>query len=184
MVVLASAGGCSDNTAPTPRAFILSQMHAGSQAPAQVCGVTDPVWVGVGTSDKSVNDGDAQDGKQVNVACSVSANSDGTFKVDVSVTQGGVGSVTINGKLSGSGQQTNVHGVFQRGDFGRFDQTDCTVDFTPGTPMGIAAGRIWGVLTCSHASDPSQPRPNPAGGQQVPRACEGSAEFKFENCGQ
>lgn len=183
-VLLASTGGCSDNTSPTPRVYVSSQMLAGTQAPSQVCGITDPVWVGVGTSTQSVNDGDAQDGKQVNVNCSVSANSDGSFQVNASVTLAGTGSVTINGKLTGSGQQTNVHGVFQRGDFGRFDQNDCTIDFSRVSNMGVAAGRVWGDLDCSHASDPSQPRPNPAGGAQVPRACEGTAEFKFENCGQ
>jgi hypothetical protein len=185
--VLVSTGGCSDNSTPTPRAFIDSHMGAGIQAPSQVCGITEPVWVGVGTigaGGQSVNDGDSQDGKQVNVNCSVSANSDGSFQVNASVTLGGTGSVTINGKLTGSGTQTNVHGVFQRGDFGRFDENDCTIDFSSKSNMGVAAGRVWGVLDCPHASDPSQPRPNPAGGDQVPRACEGTAEFKFENCGQ
>ena len=102
-VLLASTGGCSDNTSPTPRSFIDSHMLAGPEAPAQVCGITDPVWVGVGVADlqgniqTSVNDGDAQDGKQVSVNCSVSANSDGSFQVNASVTLAGTGSVTING---------------------------------------------------------------------------------------
>ena len=191
LVVLASAGGCSDNTTPTPRAFIDSHMAVGPQAPAQVCGITEPEWVGVGTADSkgfvqtSVNDGDSQDGKQVSVNCSVTANSDGSFQVNASVTLASTGSVTINAKVTGSGQQTGVHGVFQRSDFGRFDENDCTIDFTRVSGMGVAAGRVWGDLDCPHASDPSQPRPNPDGGsEEVAHACEGTAEFRFENCGQ
>jgi hypothetical protein len=72
------------------------------------------------------------------------------------------------------GVQSNIHAAFTRGDTGTFVAEDCTVSFKgPNPNMGIALGRVWGVLDCPHATFAAQSR-----------TCLGTAEFTFENCTQ
>ncbi len=184
-VVAASSigiAGCGSDSQPIARVFLNSQMTAGINGSA-VCGVTDPSWVVIGSSAKSADDGSDQTGVGVKASCSVQANADGSFQVNAIGVLGNVGSVTITGKFTTSGDQTGIRGVFQRGDFGHFEDTNCKVSYAANPFMGVAAGRVWGNLDCSSASDASQSRVGPDGGPTA-RACEGLAEFKFENCAQ
>lgn len=193
-VVAASSvaiAGCGSDTQPTPKAFIDARVRAGGNGSA-VCGVVDPTWVEIGTAATSVSDGSNDaNGVKVSVSCSVTSNGDGTFKVNAVGTLGNVGSVTITGNFATSGTQNNIRAVFQRSD-GRFEQTDCTATYQSLTPTGVltdngfagvAAGRVWATVHCPTASDASQQRQGQDGGA-TPRACDGLAEFKFENCGQ
>lgn len=174
--------GCGSNTSPTAKVFLNAQMTSGLNGSA-VCGVTDPSWVVIGSSSASVDDGADQTGVGVKVSCSVTANSDGSFQVNAIGVLGNVGSVTITGKFTTSGDQAGIRGVFQRGDFGHFEDTNCTVSYKNNPFMGVAAGRVWGNIDCPSAADSSQNRQGADGGPTA-RACEGLAEFKFENCAQ
>lgn len=174
--------GCGSNTAPTAKVFLNSQLTAGTNGSA-ICGVTDPTLVVIGSSAASADDGSDQSGVGVKASCSVTANADGSFQVNAIGVLGNVGSVTITGKFTTSGEQTGIRGVFQSGVFGRFEDTNCTVSYKNNPFMGVAAGRVWGNIDCPSAADSFQSRTGADGGP-TPRACEGLAEFKFENCAQ
>ena len=175
--------GCSGDPQPTSRAYIKSTVGAGVDGSA-ACGVTDPDWVTIGDPKASKNDGDDQSGLTIHVSCSVKSNGDGSFSVNAIGTLGNKGSLTVNGKFTTSGDQSNIRGVFQRGDFGSFSDTACTVSYSlqPGF-MGVAAGRVWGYIDCEHAADPNQQRMD-SKGNPIPRTCKAQGEFKFENCSQ
>ncbi len=85
------------------------------------------------------------------------------------------GTFTINGVFSTEGTQENVRAVFYRSDYGRFTQDDCTVTYPDAalkeTP--VAAGRVWGEISCPNLELSEQDR-----------ICTGKAQFRFENCNQ
>jgi hypothetical protein len=80
---------------------------------------------------------------------------------------------------------TGITGVFESSMNGRYRETDCTIAFTYlGQPVGqtpLAAGRIWGHLSCpSAALDGSTVMVD--GGTES-KQCDGEADFLFEQCG-
>ena len=78
-------------------------------------------------------------------------------------------------------------GVFQSTGSGTYRETDCTISFTyqqeavPDNPP-IAAGRIWGHISCPTAQVAGQTVMLPDGGTQN-RQCDAEADFLFEQCG-
>lgn len=176
------SAGCSDNEALVPRVEISSSLKSGNTPENNMlkCKLrADDQWVGIRRSSPgedqstSVDSGTQNfDGRDVGVACSITANGDG-FQVNANAALSGVGSVTIIGLMrpSGAAPQPGIQGSFQKGDTGNFSDMNCTVTFDrPG--MGIGAGKVWGTLTCPLARDASQDN----------RTCAASAEFKFERC--
>jgi hypothetical protein len=194
VLAAASAGiaGCGSDAQPIAKVYINSLMTGR----ADLCGVTDPTWVGIGTAAESVHDGDNDAaGTPVHVSCSITSNADGSFQVNAIGTLGQIGSVTVTGKFTTdrSAPQTGIRAVFQRGDFGHFEQEDCTATYSSlGPPptfsaeenqfTGVAAGRVWATIDCPNAADSTQQRM--VNGMAVARSCDGKAEVKFENCGQ
>ena len=192
--IMTSQMGCSDPPAPTPRAAIFSQVGNGKHSQQEcMLGAGQLDWVLVGTigpdrppgapvtpiesggSNTSVGEFTAHG---VGVDCTVVPSGDG-FSVNAVATLQGIGSMTVSGQFAkgpadGSlpPPQMMVTGIFQRGDFGQFKQTDCVLSYTR-AEQGIAAGRLWGELSC----------PNAAYAQQN-RICNGAAEIRFENCAQ
>jgi hypothetical protein len=177
-----TVGGCSSNTPATANAYVLSQLTASDDLGSEACGITSDTWVEVGTSSSPADDGSSATGYTVSVSCSVTANSDGSFQVNALATDVGFGSVGIVGKFTTSGTQMDIHGSFQRADTGTFATGLCTVDYTD-ADMGVAAGRVWGVMTCPDAVDVTTSEIGPDGGN-VNRTCAATATFKFQNCGQ
>jgi hypothetical protein len=136
-----------------------------------------------------LQDGLTQDGKGVQIVCSVAASGD-KLNVTVDAVLQGEGSVNISGLVTKTGT-SKVRAFFNRSDVGRFIQDDC--DFEPYHDGGqydttakgadgkllsvpdMAPGRVWGKLTCSGAvrSD-----------QDPPKVCLAKVSFRFENCGQ
>ena len=120
-------------------------------------------------------------GNPVSISCSVIPNGD-KFDVDATAlidAQTG-GSVHIQGSFGTTGEQTGITANFQRADYGSFAAKNCSVSYfaegedTTGTSFrGVAAGRVWGFLTCDDAENP-----------QGPTACAATAQFRFENCGK
>jgi hypothetical protein len=183
LIGASAVAGCSGDPAPTQRAYIQSTVGTGVDGSA-ACGVTDPDWVTIGDASTAKNDGDDQAGLQVHVSCSVTSAGDGSFNVNAVAALGNKGSVTVTGKFTTTGDQSNIRAVFGRGDFGQFTDTACTVSYTlhPGL-MGVAAGRVWGYIDCEHAADPNQQRMD-SKGNPIARTCKAQGEFKFENCSQ
>ena len=136
----------------------------------------------------TVADGNTQAGAPVHVACSVVA-SGGGFDVKASATVEGLngGTLTLAGHVTLSAGGTDLSATFTNANNGSFSQTSgCTVTYTGDpTPQmpAVAPGRIWGHLSCPFASRSDELAPNPDGGAMIPRTCDGSADFLFENCG-
>lgn len=178
-----------ESTPATPQVALDSSLTKQSKASAgfDTC-PTFGSWLKIGefrgpTKDETsvVVDGADQNGAGVSIECSVSPGGKG-FNVDVVAELAGSegGSVRISGDFSTEGEQTGVSAVFQRGDFGQFAATGCTVsyfadgeDTTQKTFRGVAAGRVWGFLTCDAAENASSNK-----------ACKATTQFRFENCGK
>jgi hypothetical protein len=194
----ATVSACSNNPAPVPQAFIAATVGVGPMSDSRVCNfATLQQWLEVGTgvgskTPDTQTDGSNQGGAKISVACTVSASGSG-FDIDLSVTQDGTqgGSVTITspggtGAVTQSGG-TGITGVFESATNGRYRETDCTIAFTymgqPVVTQGgpLAAGRIWGHISCPTAQVSGQTVMVDGGTQDV--QCDAEADFLFEQCG-
>ncbi len=192
-----SASACSNNPPPVARAFIAATVGVGAESNSQVCNLgTVETWLDVGTAVGGQDTPDTQannsneSNANVTVQCTVSA-SGGGFDIDLVVSQGGImgGSVTITSP-GGMGAVTMAGGsgitaVFENQTMGRYRETDCTIAFTYQTKpitsqTPIAAGRIWGHLSCPAAVDSEQTVMVDGGTQSV--QCDAEADFLFEQC--
>jgi hypothetical protein len=136
-----------------------------------------------------IQDGQTQNAKSVQIVCSVKPAGD-KFDFTSDALLQGEGSVNLSGVVSKTGT-SKVRAFFNRSDVGRFTQDDC--DFEPYHPGGeydgaekdaegkpkklpdVAAGRIWGKVTCNSATRSDQ---------DPPRVCLARVSFRFENCSQ
>ncbi len=170
---------CSETVPAIPRVILDSQIRPGSNTQA-ACQISSQDWLqignfgGVGTAPRPVDDGAEESGGRVSVSCAVLAEGDG-FRVSASTTLSGAGggTVTVSGLFTTARQpQQNVTVVFNRSDFGRFEQKDCVATYDVNENAGVASGRVWAKVVCPKAS------------REGGRACETEAQFRFENCEQ
>jgi len=193
------SGGSSGAAPPTPDGFIAATVGPGSSSPSTVCNLASvEPWLDVGTPTTTgkpvtVPDGGTQSGATVNVSCTVTASGSG-FDVSLSIEQQGTeGSTVTITSQPGEGVVTltgghGITGVFQSGSFGTYRASDCTLAFTyAGSPVQaqppIAAGRIWGHISCPAAQISGETTVGPDGGTQDIQ-CDAEADFLFEQCGQ
>jgi hypothetical protein len=123
----------------------------------------------------------ASTGDEVHVYCSV-VSSGSLFDVKLSVLRvdpknpnRNTQKVTIYGTLAPTREAQSVivttssttTASFAKGESG------CTISFPEGS-MGVASGRIWGVVDCPDAVVPTQPD----------RICRVGGIVRFENCGE
>ncbi|MGH7281182.1 MAG: hypothetical protein ACRELY_06650 [Polyangiaceae bacterium] len=184
---LCAAPACSSDSPATPRVLLQSNLGAGNQQgvnDSTVCSFSarDP-WVTIGdpTNSASVADGDTDGntGQVVSVSCDVTPEGDG-FHVQASAQLGSQGAVTVTGHFTNNTPAVsadtpiqNISASFSRADTGSFTESTCTVTYTTNPQfMGVAAGRVWADIDCPTATYSSQNK-----------TCEGTASFKFENCG-
>lgn len=124
----------------------------------------------------AVATGDAAGQGQADVSCSVTSAGPDTFTVNATVVLSGAtgGLFTITGSFKTQGEQTStVRLSGKRSANSYYDNDSCVVKYSE-PQMGVAAGRVWGVVTCTNAVNQAD-----AG-----RACGIEAEFRFENCTQ
>jgi hypothetical protein len=159
-----------------PRGFVAAALEEGA---TESCALTGSI-VAIGTNETTV----PTNMNGITVSCTVSASGSG-FAVTANVSNG-TSNFTIEGTLSNADAATNQPGITASfaGNTVTYDGANCTVNFTPlltqpdavqsngQTLMGVAKGRVWGNLTC--------PTMNQSGGQTS--VCQGTAEFKFEDC--
>ncbi len=173
---------CEDEEKSTPQIIFDGRIENGTGNDCQDEGplfkVGDP---GNQNSDpkvpsKAVKDGQSWAQGVVSVSCSVTPAGADEFDVAGSVDLSGAtgGFFRVDGKFKTSGEQTGIHAKFaSRRTTNQYEQLDrqCTVTY----PQfgGVAAGRVWGEITCPKAENPG-----------AQKACEGIAEFRFENCAQ
>jgi hypothetical protein len=187
------ATACCNNeppaTIPIARVFLNATMGPGAN-PQSVCKPVAGPWLQIGTPTHSVEDGDVQGNAMVSVTCTVSAEGGG-YQVQATTTLSGAtgGTFTVTGQVVGSGTESGLRGAFTRADTGTFIETDCTATYSDpsGASLdkgGVAPGRVRVFLSCPSATKAGEFVPNPDGGTQIPRTCDGEAELKFENCSQ
>ena len=197
LLAASATAACSNNPAPVPLAFIAATVGVGPQSGPMLCNLgTVTPWLDVGTAvgggmtPTTQADGSNQAGAKVDVACTVSTSGNG-FDINLNVTQEGTNgsSVTITsppgmGTVTQSGG-TGITGVFESGTYGKYRETDCTIAFTyMGETVGqtpLAAGRIWGHISCPTAEISGQTVMVDGGTQDV--QCDAEADFLFEQCG-
>ena len=182
--------GCGDSTPATPQAFIAAQLGPGpSNGPASpaACQLVTIPWLQIGTDDTQPGtaDGTSQNGATVKVSCSVVQKDPHTYVLNLSAAVGGQGSLQVSNATvtdDVTALQPNISAAFQSGVNGDFGENDCTIDFNgqqlggneaTNPNMGVAPGRIWGNILCPKAAYPQQNK-----------TCQGTSEFKFENCSQ
>jgi hypothetical protein len=190
----AITSACSSKPAPAD-AFAATSLQPGSQPGCSFAQQTSVITVGVatGTEPTTVQNGGSQAGGQVTVSCTVHPDSGG-YDIDLHVELVGRGSmhvystaagaVTSNGGMGLSATFTaDVQGTGQT----YTAMTDCTLTYMymggqvpNSTP--IAPGRIWAHISCPAAQATSNVL-LPDGGT-VPQACDGEADFLFENCSE
>jgi hypothetical protein len=187
---------CSNNNPPAPDAFVQATVGVGPQSPAAVCnysgGAQDFLDIGTPTGGKptTVQDGSSQNNTSVHVSCSITTAANG-FDISLNATLEGLqgGSVTITSP-SGQGAVTTSGGTvtasFQSAEHGLYKESDCQITFTyqgttvPDNPP-IAAGRIWGHISCPAAQAANgQGTVGPDGGGAA--QCDAEADFLFEQC--
>ncbi len=183
-----SVAACSTEPA-TPQAALTSRLEVMSRTPdgVDVCPLSGE-WIKIGNfrgpgqnETELVLDGADQGGVPVKVDCAVVDNG-GSFQVDikgeVEGTEGGV--VQLSGSFSPSGKQEGVSVTFGRADYGAYIASDCTVSYyaagedeSQPSFRGVAAGRVWGFLSCPEVKSAERNR-----------ACRANMQFRFENCAQ
>ena len=170
---------CSETTPAIARVILDSSIRPGQNG-SEKCQISSREWVvvgnfgGVGTAPRAVDDAAAEGSGRVSVSCAVLSEGD-AFRVSATVNLTGAdgGTVTINGLFNTARQpQNNISVVFNRQDFGRFEQKDCVATYDVNPNATVASGRVWAKVVC------------PTAVREGGRACETEAQFRFENCEQ
>ncbi len=196
----AGAGSCGapgdassgDGSEPRADAFVAALIGPGvldGVNDSAACGQGDLSWtLGNPVSPKPVTyaDGSSQVGGSVLLSCRVDQDACG-FGIRLSAALGGSegGTLVVSGTVGADGTGRGLSASFSTmGE--SFVDNDCTFALTyDGGPLPAGAlpaqGRIWGHLTCPTAVDPGQVGLGEDGGP-IPRTCEASADFLFENC--
>jgi len=180
-VLTALAAGCDEEEKATPQIIFESRL---AQAPGTNCKDSGELFrVGeFGNSalqqpPKPIKDGEAYEQGSVSVSCSVTPAGPDAFNVAGTVALSGAtgGLFRVDGTFKPTGEQTGIHAIFSsRRSTNTYEQTDraCIVRYTTGF-QGVAAGRVWGEITCPNAENPS-----------AQTSCQATAQFRFENCAQ
>jgi hypothetical protein len=175
--------GCEDEDKAIPQAIFEGRLERGVGNDCQDTGELFRVgeWGNPAAEppqpSRPVKDGEAWQQGVVSVTCTVKPAGPDEFHVEANLDLSGAtgGFFRIDGKFKTTGEQTNIRAMFaSRRTTNAYDQADrgCIVRYTSQF-QGVAAGRVWGEVTC--------PRAENAGAQ---KQCEAIADFRFENCNQ
>jgi hypothetical protein len=182
-VVALLGAGCEEETKETPQVIFDARLELGTGNNCRDVGGLFTVGdfgnqaLETKVPPKAIKDGESFEQNTVSVGCAVTPAGNDEFNVAGSVVRSGAegGTFRIDGKFKATGEQTGVHAIFASRKSGNtYEQTDraCVVRYT--TPFqGVAAGRVWGEITCPKAEND---------GAQT--SCEAIAQFRFENCSQ
>jgi hypothetical protein len=189
---VAGDASSGDASAPPADAFV-----SGVIGPGILSGVNDPPACGQGDltwqlgspltpKPSTYADGSSLAGGAVHVTCRVDQTGCG-FGIQLVAELDGMsgGTLFVSGTVGADGAGTGLGGTFtNQGQ--TFVDHDCTFTLTYNdgpVPAGgqPAQGRIWGHIDCPTAVDNGQLGLGPDGGA-VPRTCDASADFLFENC--
>lgn len=182
--VIALSAGCADDKKATPQVIFESRLERGG-ADNDCKNDGDGFDVGsfgnqaldTPVASTPIKDGDAFEQGVVSVGCSVTAAGADEFNVSASVNLSGAtgGFFSIDGKFKTTGEQTGIRAIVSTRKSGTaYEQKDraCVVRYTTQF-QGVAAGRVWGEVTCPKVENES-----------AQTSCEAIAQFRFENCTQ
>jgi hypothetical protein len=180
--------GCDDEEKATPQVIFEGETQRGTgndctdASPLFKVGdfgnqSRTPVLPSRAIADGQPNGGtDITDNNTVSVSCSVTPAGADEFDVSGSVALVGAGGglFEIKGKFKTGGEQTGVDATFSSRRTGNkyVQKGGCIVRYTTQF-MGVAAGRVWGDLTCPRGENES-----------AQKQCQMIAQFRFENCAQ
>jgi hypothetical protein len=190
ILACAALAACSSTQPAPPDTFVDMNLSAMS-GQGDVCPLfSTSLTIGTPTGLKPTtvpNGGKDMDG-DVNVACSVKGS--GSYQIALLAQKGAThgGSLSISGKVDGSGGQVAASFTSQ---MRTYQQRDCMLTYQYGNPPGpipiqppIAGGRIWAHLFCPMMTDTSGGMQLLADGGFSPVVCTGKVDFLFENCDQ
>jgi len=185
------SAGCSEDEQATPRVTFDSSIGVGS-AGATKCPEKSGTWFTIGsfgnpalgrkdeTNPESelvdpvrpVEDGANDQQGVVGITCSVIAAGDGfDVKATAQLTGATGGFFQLIGRFTPTGPQSNLEVVLSR-QGSSYRAKDCTAVYS--TPLQtVASGRVWADITCDKIINES-----------LDRECRGTAQVRFENCGQ
>lgn len=197
-VALFGVGGsllaCSNNNSPPPDAYVAMSVGPGAGDACPFSSIQGFFAVGSSTGQKptTVPDQGQAAGGTTSVACTVHPQGSG-FDIQLSVSNND-GSILIESP-SGMGAVTastssGVTATFSNASDGDgFSENNCTITYIyMNGPVSvsppIAAGRIWGHISCPHATISGGMTTMGADGGSSASSCQGEADFLFENCNQ
>jgi hypothetical protein len=182
------AAGCSEDEKATPQAIFDGRLELSPSDLGDLknCGESGGLFTigefgnpALEIPSKPVKDGDSTQQGGAGVGCSVKPAGEGEFEVSgfLNLTGATGGAFNLrNSRVKTDGATSGVSATFsKRGGAGiAYNQTDggCSIRFTTNF-QGVAAGRIWGEITCPKVTND---------GAGV--ACQAVAQFRFENCDQ
>jgi hypothetical protein len=194
----AVSSACSSNSAPVEQTYISATVSQGTNG--TLCHLVSTSWLNIGAFEAAPavpatqKNGSTLEGNPVKVSCTVATSGNG-FDIALSATEEGINGASLvitspmgKGAVTQSGA-TGITGGFQSGTLGDYQASDCTIAFTYGGSVvpdmpPIAAGRIWGHLSCPHAQQLGMTTENPDGGGAVSVQCDAEADFLFQECAQ
>jgi len=192
--------GCADPAVVLPRAIV--DVNIGPSAKVGSCGFvpTDEVSIGcAGAASKCAGNSDsrylpvahggyiagdgtpAEQGIEVHVYCSITSTNNAfdvkisALRVDPQNPTTNTEKFTLYGTIAPTRDAQPVTLTASNRSVASFRNgtEGCTLAF-PDAGMGIASGRLWGVVSCSNATIPSQES----------RECSLTGTVRFENCGE
>ena len=175
------SAGCEDEQKGTPQVIFDGELQRGSGNDCKDSGrifqIGEFGTPALEQASKPIKDGEGLEQGTVSVACSVTSAGADEFDVAGSVNLDGAtgGFFSIKGKFKATGEQTGIHAIFSSRRSGNsYEQKDsaCIVRYTTSN-QGVAAGRVWGEITCPKAENTN-----------AQTSCEAIAQFRFENCVQ
>jgi hypothetical protein len=153
-----------------------------ASAASKCAGAREGLYLPVAHGDAVDGDGKpSESGTEVHVYCTVVSSGSSfdvklsTLRVDPQNPNRNTQKVTIYGTLRPTRDPQAVIVTTSSSNTASFaaGESGCTVSF-PEAGMGVASGRIWGVVDCPDAVIPSQPS----------RVCRVGGVVRFENCGE
>jgi len=154
--------------------YVTSTLGASTAAgEAGQCNVNTPdtPFITVGSMENPIASGGDSNGAVVGATCRVDA-SGSQFIVDLAVSLGAVGGITVAGTVTNApGAQPSIRVGFTSVRFGDYVENDCTLTLSSSENPPVTAGRIAGSVTCPEVVD--------SAGNAV---CAATASFMFENC--
>ena len=185
-----TAAGCEDEDKATPQVIFDGEIRGGASNDCRdVSRLFQIGEFGNASASPKVPSQPVKDGERgkpspydqgnVTVSCSVLPTGGDQFDVAASLDLGGAtgGFFRIDGRFKTTGDQSGIHAQFSsRKSANTYEQRDrtCVVRYLT-TFQGVAAGRVWGQVTCPNAENINADNGT---------ACEIVAEFRFENCSQ